>query len=168
MLPLWRTVGTFFNVDACRWRVSNESPSSKHLDGSSGSPSCLWTVPPVWSHLSFVVLDPRLEKQPRLWEQAARKPRGGFRGFWVNYSHATHVAASPREAEGSSPAGQVTRSSQGLTTTIWTHLPCSPPLQVSMASTWRPAISDITSTRHQTHRDTLSLSWCNAHTHHTA
>lgn len=58
----------------------------------------------VWSRLSFVVLDPRLEKQPRLWEQAARKPRGRFEGgFWVNYSHATHVAASPREAEGSFP-----------------------------------------------------------------
>lgn len=46
---------------------------------------------------------------------------------------------------GSSPVGQVTQSSQGLTTTIWPHLPRSLPLQVSMASTWRPTISDITS-----------------------
>lgn len=38
--------------------------------------------------------------------------------FWVTYSHATHVASGPWEAEGSSPAGQVTQSSQGITTTI--------------------------------------------------
>lgn len=56
-----------------------------------------------------------------------------------------------------SPAGHVTQSSRGLTTTIWTHLPRSAPLQVPMASTWRADSSDVTSTRHKTHTDTHPL-----------
>lgn len=84
-----------------------------------------------------------------------------FLGFgWL--THTQHVVAGPREAKGSSPAGQVTQSSQGLTITIWPHLPCSLPLQVSMASTWRPTISDITSTSHK-HTD-IHIYKIDAHT----
>lgn len=49
------------------------------------------------------------------------------------------VLGRPR---GSSPAGQVTKSSQGLTTSSWLHLPRSLLRQVSMASTWSTSISD--------------------------
>ncbi len=75
------------------------------------------------------------------------------------------MAAGPREAEGSSPAGQVTQSSQGLTTTIWPHLPCSLLLQVSMASTWRLAISDIQHTEIHIHKTDAHTSHIQIHLH---
>lgn len=63
-------------------------------------------------------------------------------GILSTHSHATHVVAGPQEAERSTPAGQISRSSQGLTTTSWLQLPCSLLRQVSMASTWGNSISD--------------------------
>lgn len=57
-------------------------------------------------------------------EQPSGSQEADF-GILSTHSHATHVAAGPQEAEGSSPAGQVSKSSQGLTTTSWLHLPCS-------------------------------------------
>lgn len=63
-------------------------------------------------------------------------------GMLSTHSHATHVAAGPQEVGGFSPAGQVSKSSQGLTTTSWLHLPRSPLRQVSMASTWGSSSAD--------------------------
>lgn len=70
-------------------------------------------------------------------------------GFWVTYSHATHVAAGPREGRGVLPCRsgypeQPRANHYHLAApSMFTAL-----LQVSMASTWRPAISDITSAKH--------------------
>lgn len=95
---------------------------------------CLWTVL-VWVYSEFVVLDLYLKKKKKEFEQPPES-QGAGSGILSTHSHATHVAAGPQEAEGSSPAGQVSKSSQGLTTTSWLHLPCSLLRQVSMASTW--------------------------------
>lgn len=96
---------------------------------------CLWTVL-VWFYSEFVVLDLYLKKKKKKEFEQPPESQGAGSGILSTHSHATHVAAGPQEAEGSSPAGQVSKSSQGLTTTSWLHLPCSLLRQVSMASTW--------------------------------
>lgn len=125
--------------------------------------SRLWTVS-VWSRCWIVVLDPQSKKKKKNSPGYENKLPGSCEavpGFWVTYSHATHVVAGPREVEGSSPAGQVTQSSQGLSTTIWPHLPCSLLLWVSMASTWCTAISDVSSTSHK--HTQMYIYWINAY-----
>lgn len=151
---------------------------------------------PMWGHTSVVNLSCRIpygiccfryllksifKKKPTKQPPASQEASSGILS---THSHATHVVAGPQEAERSSPAGQISRSSQGLTTTSWLHLPCSLLRQVSMASTWGNSISDTfselklpqdapahpcliyknvyTCIKNYTHKHTLSM--CIAHT----
>lgn len=87
----------------CRWRVSSGSLSSKHLDGTSGSASRLQAAPCLIPSLVCCFrssLRKTVAAMRTGCQEAERRVPGGF---GVNYSHATHVAASPREAEGSFP-----------------------------------------------------------------
>lgn len=88
--------------------------------------------------LEFVGFDP-LKKKHKLCDQ----PPGSHEAVSALSTLTQHmwrlVLGRPR---GSSPAGQVTKSSQGLTTSSWLHLPRSLLHQVSMASTWSTSIPD--------------------------
>lgn len=86
-----------------RWRVSSESPSSKHLDGTSGSASRLQAAPRLIPSLVCCFRSLLRKTAPAMRTGCQEAERRVWGGFWVNYSHATHVAASPREAEGSFP-----------------------------------------------------------------
>lgn len=86
-----------------RWRVSSESPSSKHLDGTSGSASRLQAAPRLIPSFICCFRSSLRKTAPAMRTGCQEAERRVWGGFWVNYSHATHVAASPREAEGSFP-----------------------------------------------------------------
>lgn len=92
--------------------------------------------------LEFVGFDP-LKKKKTKNEKLCDQPPGSREAVSALSTLTQHmwrlVLGRPR---GSSPAGQVTKSSQGLTTSSWLHLPRSLLRQVSMASTWSTSISD--------------------------